>query len=113
MVLALHFQCSRCWAHVLSRNVGGSATPAAMNALSPSAMFSNSKTSKYTTRPTTIARRRHQTPNTMNTPIRNGKQEIVAYHESSSPTREILRDKNGRILGRFENDTGITREASG
>jgi hypothetical protein len=49
----------------------------------------------------------------MNKPIRNGKQEIVAYHESSSPTREVLRDKNGRILGRFERDTGVTRDATG
>jgi hypothetical protein len=49
----------------------------------------------------------------MNKPIRNGKREIIAYHETSSPTREILRDKSGRILGRFENDTGVTRDASG
>jgi hypothetical protein len=49
----------------------------------------------------------------MNTPIRNGKLKIIAYHETSSPTREILRDKTGRILGRFESDTGVTRDNGG
>lgn len=49
----------------------------------------------------------------MSTPIRDGKLKIIAYHETFSPTREILRDRTGRILGRFESDTGITREASG
>ncbi len=45
--------------------------------------------------------------------IRNGKSEIVGYRDTGSGNREILRDKTGRILGRFETDTGITREASG
>jgi hypothetical protein len=45
--------------------------------------------------------------------IRNGKLEIIGYRDSSSDTREILRDKTGRILGRFESDTGVTRDASG
>jgi len=27
--------------------------------------------------------------------------------------REVLRDKSGRILGRFETDTKVTRDASG
>jgi hypothetical protein len=30
-----------------------------------------------------------------------------------SGNREVLRDKSGRILGRFETDTGVTRDASG
>jgi hypothetical protein len=45
--------------------------------------------------------------------IRNGKLEIIGYREIGSGNREILRDKNNRILGRFETDTGITRDASG
>lgn len=45
--------------------------------------------------------------------IRNGKSEIIGYHDKSSNNREILRDKNGRILGRFETHTEITRDASG
>jgi hypothetical protein len=48
----------------------------------------------------------------MNTPIRNEKQQIIAYHETSSPTREILRDRTNRIIGRFESDTKVTRNAS-
>ena len=44
--------------------------------------------------------------------IRNGKSEIIGYRESSG-NREVLRDKNGRILGRFESDTKVTRDASG
>ena len=45
--------------------------------------------------------------------IRNGKLEIVGYRETGSGNREVLRDKAGRILGRFETDTRIMREASG
>ena len=45
--------------------------------------------------------------------IRNGKSEIIAYRETGSGNRELLRDKTGRILGRYEADTGITRDASG
>ena len=45
--------------------------------------------------------------------IRNGKSEIIGYRETGSSNREILRDKNGRILGRFETDTGVTRDNSG
>ena len=45
--------------------------------------------------------------------IRNGKSEIIGYRETGSGNREVLRDKSGRILGRFETDTGITRDASG
>jgi len=45
--------------------------------------------------------------------IRNGKSEIIGYRETGSGNREILRDKTGRILGRFETDTGVTRDASG
>ena len=45
--------------------------------------------------------------------IRNGKLEIIGYRETGSGNREVLRDKTGRILGRFETDTGVTREASG
>ena len=45
--------------------------------------------------------------------IRNGKSEIIGYRETGSGSREVLRDKTGRILGRFETDTGVTREASG
>jgi len=45
--------------------------------------------------------------------IRNGKAEIIGYRETGSGNRETLRDKAGRILGRFETDTGNTRDASG
>ncbi len=45
--------------------------------------------------------------------IRNGKSEIIGYREVASGNREILRDKHGRIVGRFETDTGITWDASG
>jgi len=45
--------------------------------------------------------------------IRDGKSEIIGYRETGSGNREILRDKNGRILGRFETDTGVTRAADG
>jgi hypothetical protein len=44
--------------------------------------------------------------------IRNGKLEI-GCRETGSGSREILRGKNGRILGRFESDTGVTSDASG
>jgi len=44
---------------------------------------------------------------------RNGKLEIIGYLETGSGNRKILRDKSGRIIGRFETDTGITRDASG
>ena len=44
---------------------------------------------------------------------RNGKLEIIGYRETGSGNREILRDKAGRILGRFERDTGVTRSADG
>lgn len=44
--------------------------------------------------------------------IRDGKSEIIGYRETGS-NREILRDKNNRIVGRFETDTKITRDASG
>ena len=45
--------------------------------------------------------------------IRNGKSEIIGYRETGSGNREVLREKTGHILGRFETDTGITRDASG
>ncbi len=45
--------------------------------------------------------------------IRNGKSEIVGYRETGSGNREVLRDKNNRIIARYETDTGITRDASG
>ncbi|MGO8928338.1 MAG: hypothetical protein ACLQU3_15835 [Limisphaerales bacterium] len=45
--------------------------------------------------------------------IRNGKLEIIGYRETGSGNREVLRDKTGQILGRFETDTGVTRAASG
>ena len=45
--------------------------------------------------------------------IRNGKSEIIGYRETGSGNREVLRDKNNRIVGRFETDTRITRDASG
>ena len=45
--------------------------------------------------------------------IRNGKLEIIAYRETGSGNREILRDKTGQILGRYETDTKVTRDASG
>jgi hypothetical protein len=45
--------------------------------------------------------------------IRNGKSEIIGYRETGSGNRETLRDKAGRICGRFETDTGLTRDASG
>ena len=46
-------------------------------------------------------------------PIRNGKLGIIGYRETGAGNREMLRDKTGRILGRFESDTGVTRAASG
>ena len=45
--------------------------------------------------------------------IRNGKLEIIGYRETGSGNREILRSQTGQILGRFETDTRITREATG
>jgi len=45
--------------------------------------------------------------------IRNGKSQIIGYRETQAGNREILRDKNSRIVGRFETDTKITRDASG
>ena len=45
--------------------------------------------------------------------IRNGKSEIIGYREAGSGKTEILWDKNGVILGRFEIDSGITRDARG
>lgn len=45
--------------------------------------------------------------------IRDGKSEIIGYLETESGNREILRDKDGRILGRFETDTNVTRTADG
>jgi hypothetical protein len=45
--------------------------------------------------------------------IRNGKLEIIGHRETGSGNREVLRDKSGRMLGRFESDTKVTREASG
>ena len=41
--------------------------------------------------------------------IRNSRLEIIGYRESGTDNREVLRDKSGRILGRFETDTGVTR----
>ena len=49
----------------------------------------------------------------MTKPIRDGKSQIIGYGETSSGNREVLRDKSGRILGRFESDTGVTRDVSG
>ena len=45
--------------------------------------------------------------------IRDAKSAIIAYVEKGSGNREILRDKSGRILGRFETDTNVTRKADG
>jgi len=45
--------------------------------------------------------------------IRNGQSKIIGYRETQAGNREILRDKNSRILGRFETDTKVTRDASG
>jgi hypothetical protein len=45
--------------------------------------------------------------------IRNGKLEIIGYRETGSGNREVLRDKAGRILGRYETDTKVTRNAPG
>jgi hypothetical protein len=49
----------------------------------------------------------------MNKPIRYGKWKSSDPTTNGAGRREILRGKSGRILGRFENDTGITRDASG
>lgn len=49
----------------------------------------------------------------MREPIRDGHLKIIGYVETGSGNREILRDKKGRILGRFETDTGVTRSADG
>lgn len=45
--------------------------------------------------------------------IRNGKSEIIGYRETGSGNREVLRDKTGQILGRFESDTKVTRDVHG
>jgi hypothetical protein len=45
--------------------------------------------------------------------IRDGQSKIIGYCETGSGNRQILRDKNGRILGRFQTDTGITRASDG
>ncbi len=45
--------------------------------------------------------------------IRDGQSKIIGCRETGSGKREILRDKTGRILGRFETDTGVTRAADG
>lgn len=45
--------------------------------------------------------------------IRNGKLEIIGYRETGSGNREVLRDKNGSILGRYETDTKVTRDVHG
>ena len=44
--------------------------------------------------------------------IRNGKSQIIGYRETAG-NRQVLRDKNNHIVGRYETDTGITRDASG
>jgi hypothetical protein len=49
----------------------------------------------------------------MRTIIRTGQLAIIGYLEKNSGNREILRDKTGQILGRFERDIGVTRDASG
>jgi hypothetical protein len=49
----------------------------------------------------------------MNKPIRNGKSEIIGYHDKWSDTREILRDRTGKRLGVFEADTKVTRDSAG
>jgi hypothetical protein len=45
--------------------------------------------------------------------IHNGKSEIIGYRETGSGNREVLRDKAGQLLGRFETDVGVTRVADG
>ena len=45
--------------------------------------------------------------------IRNGKQEIIAWIDRWSDKRESVTDKNGKRLGTFETDTGVTKDASG
>ena len=49
----------------------------------------------------------------MTKPIRDGKSQIIGYSETGSGNRAVLRDKAGRILGRFETYTGITRDVTG
>jgi hypothetical protein len=39
--------------------------------------------------------------------------ETIGYRETSSGSRESLRDKTGEILGRFETDTKVTRDVHG
>jgi hypothetical protein len=38
---------------------------------------------------------------------------LIHICETESGNREILRDKTGKILGRFESDAKVTRDASG
>lgn len=45
--------------------------------------------------------------------IRDGQSKVIGYRETGSGNREILRDNGGQIVGRFETDTRITRDASG
>lgn len=59
------------------------------------------------------SRAQTQNPFIMRETIRNGNLEIIGYRDTGSGSREVLRDKNGRILGRFETDTGVTRAADG
>jgi hypothetical protein len=39
--------------------------------------------------------------------------ETIGYRETSSGSRESLRDKTVEILGRFETDTKVTRDVHG
>ena len=42
-----------------------------------------------------------------------GNQQSSAIVKRRSGNREVLRDKNNRIVGRYETDTKITRDATG
>jgi len=48
---------------------------------------------------------------------KEGPPEVLLYKKGVEfrdlGNREILRDKSGRIIGRFETDTGVTRTADG
>jgi len=45
--------------------------------------------------------------------IRNRESGVVGYRETGSGNREILRDKSGQMLGRYETDTKVTRDVHG
>ncbi len=44
--------------------------------------------------------------------IKNAKLEVIGYRENCN-SREVLRDRNGQLLGVFHRDSKITRDRHG